>query len=146
MASSFKGWGSSWGNSWGPVQSGSGAMAGAAGFVFTPTAQAVALLFAQGSGSISVTAVGTLAAGVINNDMAGATSFAIRATGALSDPYAFIRTILQDTSQGKAAPAQRDYYVENLNRQFERKSRLQREDVLATEFIAALLQMEMLDG
>lgn len=60
---------------------------------------------------------------------------------------AFWKAMMEAGSAGSNPPrAQKDYLVENLNREFERKSRLQRDDALATEFIAALLQMEMLDG
>jgi len=59
------------------------------------------------------------------------------------------KSLYQDTDQGMAGknrPQERNHYADFLNREFERKSRLQRDDMLATEFIAALLQMEMLDG
>jgi hypothetical protein len=53
-----------------------------------------------------------------------------------------------DTDQGMAGknPPERNYYAEWLNREHERKSRLQRDDQLAAEFIMMLVQTELLDG
>ena len=54
-----------------------------------------------------------------------------------------------DTSQGMAGknkPAERNYLAENLNREYERKSRIERANKLATEFIMMLVQTEILDG
>ena len=54
-----------------------------------------------------------------------------------------------DTAQGVAGknkPAERNYYVEWANQEFERKQRLLADDKLACEFIMALVHMEMLDG
>ena len=54
-----------------------------------------------------------------------------------------------DTSQGIAGrnkPEERNYIAENLNRQYERKLRIERDNRLATEFIMMLVQTELLDG
>ena len=58
------------------------------------------------------------------------------------------KSLYQDTDQGVAGkkPPERNYYADWLNREYERKSRIQRDDALATEFIMALVQMELLDG
>ena len=59
------------------------------------------------------------------------------------------KSLFQDTDQGVAGknkPAERNHYADFLNRQFERKSRLQKDDQLACEFIMALVQTELLDG
>lgn len=37
-------------------------------------------------------------------------------------------------------------YVDSLNRDYERQSRIRKDDQLATEFIMALVQMEILHG
>ena len=59
------------------------------------------------------------------------------------------KTIFQDTDQGVAGKnklPERNWYVERANAEFERKSRLQKDDQLACEFIMTLVQMEFLDG
>lgn len=58
------------------------------------------------------------------------------------------KSLYQDTDQGVAGKnkPERNYYVEWLNREHERKLRLQRDDALATEFVMMLVQMELLDG
>lgn len=128
MATSFRGWGTSWANSWGPIAVDPNAMIGAAGF--------------------TLTAIATLTSGVAPSDISGSASLTFSAIGVLTDPNA---TANQgwDTSQGvarKNKPTERNHYVDFLNRQFERKSRLQKEDQLACEFIMALVQTELLDG
>jgi energy-coupling factor transporter transmembrane protein EcfT len=37
-------------------------------------------------------------------------------------------------------------YVDRMNREYQRQLRIKRDDMLATEFITALVQMEILDG
>ena len=58
------------------------------------------------------------------------------------------KSLYQDTDQGVAGKnkPERNHYADWLNREYERKSRIQRDDALATEFIMALVQMELLDG
>lgn len=79
----------------------------------------------------------------------------------LLDYYASGKHLHQDTDQGRAGKgAGKDYAAENLRRQFEQQQkalqekeakeynqkRLQLDDMLATEFIMALVQTELLDG
>ena len=89
MATSFKGWGTSWGNSWGPISTNPNDMSASGGFVLTSTAQATALLFAQGSSSLSISVTGTLTAAAVSNDMVGAAAFTFSAIGILTDPNAY---------------------------------------------------------
>lgn len=58
------------------------------------------------------------------------------------------KSLYQDTDQGVAGKnkPERNHYADWLNREYERKLRIQRDDALATEFIMALVQMELLDG
>jgi len=89
VATSFKGWGGTWGGSWGPISTNPNDMSASGGFVLLATAQATAILFAQGSSPLSVSATGTLTAAVVSNDMAGTAAFTFSAIGILTDPNAY---------------------------------------------------------
>jgi hypothetical protein len=80
MATSFKGWGTSWGNSWGTVAVDPNEMAGGTGFSLTASAQATALLFAQGTSSIAIAATGTLTAATTSL-LGGTLLLALHGTG-----------------------------------------------------------------
>jgi len=84
MATSFKGWGTSWGNSWGTVAADPNAMDGGAEFSLTATAQAAALLFAQGASSISVAATGSLTAATTSL-LGGCLLLALHGTGGATE-------------------------------------------------------------
>lgn len=64
-------------------------MSASGGFVLTGTAQLTALLFAQGGGSLSINATGSLTGAAVTNDMVGAATFTFSAIGILTDPNAY---------------------------------------------------------
>ena len=84
------------------------------------------------------------------NTMVGAAGLTFTAIGALIAEGVLDRyNLFQDTSQGMAGknkPDERNHYADFLNRQYERKLRVERDNRLATAFIMALLQTEILDG
>lgn len=154
MASSFKGWGSSWSSSWGVISSSPDDMVGSAGFALTASAQATALAWGSGATDLAFGAFGDLTAsgGVVEVDIAGSASFTFSAIGLLVDPNA--PEYKWDTTQGKAGKGvQRDPeqgkdlmrgYIDRINRESaQRQKRIQDDDKLATEFIMALVQMEL---
>ena len=110
MATSFNGWGSSWGGAWGPISTNPNDMSASGGFVLTGTAQLTALLFAQGGGSLSINATGSLTGAAVTNEMVGAATFTFSAIGILTDPNAYPdrrpkftnRIKLQKISEGRA--------------------------------------------